>query len=87
MSKYLGDTKIVNASGFTFDVEFEYFPPTRGARNKYGVPMEPDEGAGLYILEAKLNGTDVLEILAAGVVDQIQEEIEEALIIDAQDAA
>ena len=79
--KYRNESRIITASGYDFDVEFEYFPPERGAQNRYGVPMEPDSGHEIYILSVALSGgQDVLEILDAGVIDSIQYEIEESII-------
>ena len=40
-------------------VNFIYYPPTKGGRNEYGVPMEPDEDASLEILNIRtLHGQD-----------------------------
>ena len=39
-------------------VEYEYYPGCRGAREKYGVPLEPDEPPIVLIDTIYLAGTD-----------------------------
>lgn len=34
-------------------VNYTYYPPVKGGRNSYGVPMEPDEGAEISILNIR----------------------------------
>ena len=57
-------------------VHYEYERPTRGARDKYGVQLEPDEPANVIIhsVISQLDNTDVYEILVRG------QDIEDSII-------
>lgn len=43
---------IYDDSDMAVDVTGEYTPPSKGARNKYGVPVEPDLDDSMKILDA-----------------------------------
>ena len=59
----------------TIEVEVEYdaTPPCRGARNEYGVPMEPDTPAEVDINSVKVGPHDVMNYIDEGTLGEIRD--------------
>ena len=67
--------------GIEMEVEYEYIKACRGARDSYGVPLEPDEPEDIEIETVSIGGEDVTAMLKeevfAEIVDAITKELEE----------
>jgi hypothetical protein len=77
---------IVSYDWLEFEVEFDHYPASRGARERgSGVQLEPDEPATKEITEVfmvhptdqDINRVDVTEQLSKEMGDYIEEQIEE----------
>lgn len=81
----------VFVSGIEMEVEYEYTRACRGARDSYGVPLEPEEPEDVEIETVSIGGEDVTAILRDEVfpeiVDAITKELEEYNKDDFREAA
>ena len=59
-----------------FDVEYDIGNPWRGSRDKYGVPLEPDEPGETTINSITSEG-ELIDLLHDKVIEQIQFNVEE----------
>lgn len=77
--------------GIEMEVEYEYIRACRGARDSYGVPLEPDEPEDVEIETVSIGGEDVTAILKeeifAEIVDAITDELREYNKDDFREAA
>ena len=77
--------------GIEMEVEYEYTKACRGARDSYGVPLEPDEPEDIEIETVSIGGEDVTAMLKkevfAEIVDAITKELEEYNKDDFREAA
>lgn len=71
----------VSVRGIEMDVEYEYTKACRGARDSYGVPLEPDEPEDIEVETVSIGGEDVTAMLKkevfAEIVDAITDELKE----------
>lgn len=58
-----------------FDVEFDVGNPWRGSRDKFGVPLEPDE-PGEVVINSITSEGELIDLLSDKVVEMIQQETE-----------
>ena len=66
---------VIEYRGYSLSVEYDYYPPSKGAREKgSGVQLEPDEDALVELTSVQLNGMDMYDLL----IDQ-QQEIEDTI--------
>lgn len=66
---------VIEYRGYSLSVEYDYYPPSRGAREKgSGVQLEPDEPALVELTSVMLNGMDMMDLLT-----EQQDEIETAI--------
>ena len=64
---------MLSYNGIELDVNFSYYPPSRGHRDKWGAPEEPDEDASIEISNIIYEGKDVTDLCdAAGILDDIE---------------
>lgn len=68
-------------------VEFDYYRASRGSRDKWGAPLEPDEPASIEIGEVLCNGYDISDYLDSKDYDHIEGQIWDWMEADAQDRA
>lgn len=55
------------------DVEYTICKPYRGARDSFGVPLEPDEDGGIEeILSVKVGETDIITLLSDNMIQMIE---------------
>lgn len=84
-------TKTVILNGEEVEVEFSYYPACRGQRDRYGVPLEPDEPEDIEIEIVSIGGEDVTAMLKkevfAEITDAITKELEEYNKDDFREAA
>ena len=66
-----------------FEVEYNYYAPSLGSRDSYGVPLEPDEPAAVEICSVTLYGIEVLNVLPKNIIRELEEqamkEVEESI--------
>lgn len=72
------DSETVVVRGVEMEVEFDYSPPCRGSRDKYGVPLEPDEPESLGLTAVVVGGIDIIDLINAKLSDEIISAIESA---------
>lgn len=61
------------------EVEYNIIPASKGSRDSYGVPMEPDESADIEILQVRDAKTRCTFELTTEQEDKLKEEIAEDL--------
>jgi hypothetical protein len=61
------------------DVEYTYVPESRGHRDRYGAPEEPDEPAHVEINSVKYNGHEIHDILSDDDIETLTEKINSEL--------
>ena len=61
--------------GRDITVDFHYYPATRGYRNSYGAPEEPDEDASVELERVMYRGRDITGILSDSSIEEIQSDI------------
>lgn len=72
----------VNIAGYDFEVEYTITPGSRGSRDGFGVPLEPDDPGELNIDSITFSGIDI-----TGFVDDLcsslQDLIYQAVMVEA----
>jgi hypothetical protein len=59
------DTLTVTVKGYDLLVDFDYWPASKGRREKGGLQIEPDEPAGIEITDIRLvNPNDIFEMIS-----------------------
>lgn len=48
--------------GIELTMLYNYFPPTSGSTDKYGVPLEPDDPEDVEILGIEHKGEDIIDL-------------------------
>jgi hypothetical protein len=67
-------------------VNFDWWKASRGHRDKWGAPEEPDEPAEFEITKVTFNGTDITELLETfNCYEQLYEWVEEQTTEDELD--
>lgn len=56
------------------EVSFTYWPPSRGSRDKFGVPLEPDYPAEIEVQAVLHDGEDILLTLSEEQIQRLEEE-------------
>ena len=76
-----GYATTIEINGYEFDciVDYEYIRGSKGSRNEYGVPMEPDEQpyiemGEVWIFDGQWNIVDIPEKAMKDTLDEILEE-------------
>jgi len=71
---------VIEYRGYSLSVEYDYYPPSKGAREKgSGVQLEPDEDAVIELNSVHLNGIEVMGLLEDLVLSEIEVTIGEQL--------
>ncbi len=74
----MNHTRTVTIADNELEVSFDYYPPSRGARERgTGLQLEPDEPATFEICEVKLGEHDVTELVEP-YMDKIEQQISES---------
>lgn len=55
---WLGEADNNPMHTFAVDIDYEYTPPSRGTRDRYGLQMEPDEGADVEVTGITVRNED-----------------------------
>lgn len=67
------ETKEITWKDIPLTITFCYYPASRGSRDSYGVPIEPDEEAFLEVEKVVIGGFDITELLAQAEITEIEE--------------
>ena len=68
----------VNYCDVEFEVDYEYYPPSKGAREyKTGLQLEPDEPATFEVQDIFIGGQCVWDLLNVDQIDAIEEKLYE----------
>ena len=63
-------------NGVDLEVDYTYYPATRGSRDSYGAPLEPDEPEHLEVERVEWNGHDITLLLAEwDMIDAIEKAV------------
>lgn len=73
-----GMTTTIPFNGEELEVDFDYQKPCRGARDSYGVPLEPDDPEAVEINTVMFKGVDITFLLESR-FDEIEEKVFEVL--------
>ena len=80
-AKPSGYETTIDINNYEFDciVDYTFIPACRGSRNEYGVPVEPDEPAGIemgqvWIFDGQWNIVDIPEEAMTDTLNEILEE-------------
>lgn len=66
----------VNIHGLDALVEYQYYPPSRGARDRFGAPLEPDYPDEIHITKVEtFSGEDLTEIISDRIFAEIENKI------------
>ena len=64
-------------------VNYYYYPPAKGGRNEYGVPIEPDEGAVVEVVNIRTReGQDPMLVLPDWDRDYVVQVVSSRIIED-----
>ena len=66
---------------------FDYFPPCKGSRDRWGQQQEPDEPASVDIAKIMLGGFDIYDVTAEFLHKAVEEQILEQLFEEDRAAA
>jgi hypothetical protein len=69
------DTRQICVQGIEVEVCYAFYPPCRGSRDRYGVPLEPDEDSSVEIQSISIAGQDITEIVGSKFFDLCYEEL------------
>jgi hypothetical protein len=70
-------TCTVTIHGLRLEVEYTASGPSKGHRDSFGVPEEPDFDAEVEIEEVRHAGEEILCVLDDGIIRRIEREIRE----------
>jgi len=73
-----GDNIDITFWGRDLSVDFHYYPPSRGERDSYGVPLEPDEDGVVELEAIWMKGRDIINMLSADTLGRIEADIMES---------
>jgi hypothetical protein len=65
----------ITVHGVKIEVEFEYHRARRGARDSFGVPMEPDDPEDVEIKSVKVGGAEIIALLGMKEIAEIEEAV------------
>lgn len=71
----MADTSTVTIDGVPLEVEFTYTPAERGPRNSFGAPEGPDYNAEVDIEEIRLEGWEILSLMADDKIAKVRDKI------------
>jgi len=69
----------IELEGITLEVAYDYQPQHRGSRDRYGVPLEPDEPEEVEVIAVMVGEVDILPLLGERMIEVIGLEVLEQL--------
>lgn len=62
----------IKIGNVALEVEFDFYPGSRGKRDSMGVPEEPDEGPEVDLTAARIGDVDILPLMSVESLREIE---------------